>query len=111
MTDIWRSYVAQRLMPGLGATLVIIGPTVFQDRNEHDLMRDFCDEIEGYVGYEQFVEILERTEIAGGFDAVLTDLRRLYLALIEAGFFTSDELPILDAWIADMETLGFGPTA
>jgi hypothetical protein len=111
MTDIWRSYVAQRLMPGLGATLVMTGPTVFQDRNEHDLMRDFCDEIEGYVGYEQFVEILERTEIAGGFDAVLTDLRRLYLALIEAGFFTSDELPILDAWIADMETLGFGPTA
>ena len=111
ITDIWRSYVSQRLMPGLGATLVIIGPTVFQDRNEHDLMRDFCDEIEGYLGYEQFEEILERTEIAGGFDAVLTDLRRLYLALIDAGFFTSDELPILNAWISDMETLGFGPNA
>ena len=111
MTDIWRSYVAQRLMPGLGATLVITGPTVFQDRNEHDLMRDFRDEIEGYVGYERFVEVLEETPVVGGFEALLADLRGLYEALIEAGFFTSDEMPILDAWIADMETLGFGPTA
>lgn len=111
MTDIWRSYIAQRLMPGLGATLVITGPTVYQDRNEHDLMRDFRDEIEGYVGYERFVDVLEATPIDGGFSALLSDLRGLYVALIGAGFFTSAELPILDAWIADMESLGFGPTA
>ena len=111
MTDIWRSYVAQRLMPGLGATLVITGPTVYQDRNEHDLMRDFRDEIEGYVGYERFVDVLEATPVVGGFDALLADLRGLYEALIDAEFFTSDEMPILDAWIADMEMLGFGPTA
>jgi hypothetical protein len=111
MTDIWRSYVAQRLMPTLGATLVITGPIVFQDRNEHDLMRDFHDEIEGYVGYERLVQVLEDTPVAGGVDSVLSDLRGLYVALIAAGFFTSDEMPILDAWIADMETLGFGPTA
>lgn len=111
MTDIWRSYIAQRLMPGLGATLVITGPTVYQDRNEHDLMRDFRDEVEGYVGYERFVDVLESTPVVGGFDAVLADLRTLYAALIDAGFFTSDEMPILDAWIADMETFGFGPPA
>lgn len=110
MTDIWRSYIAQRLMPNLGATLVITRPMVYQDRNEHDLMRDFGDEIEGYVGYERFVGTLEQTPIVGGFGALLSDLRGLYVALIEAGFFTSEEMPILDAWIADMESLGFGPT-
>ena len=110
MTDIWRSYIAQRLMPGLGASLVITRPMVYQDRNEHDLMRDFRDEIEGYVGYERFVETLEHAPITGGFNALFGDLRGLYVALINAEFFTSDELPILDAWIADMESLGFGPT-
>jgi len=98
-------------MASLNATLVITGPTVFQDRNEHDLMRDFREEIEGYVGYERFVEVLEATPIAGGVDALLDDLRVLYAALVDAGFFTCDELPILDAWIADMETLGVGPKA
>ena len=111
MTDIWRSYIAQRLFPGLGARLVITSATVFQDRNEHDLMRDFRDEIEGYIGYERFVEVLEGTSIVGAAASVLADLRTLYTALISAGFFASDELEILDAWIADMETLGFGRTA
>ena len=74
-------------------------------------MRDFRDEIEGYNGYERFVQVLEGTPIIGTAASVLADLRTLYMALISAGFFASDELEILDAWIADMETLGFGPTA
>jgi hypothetical protein len=111
MTDIWRSYIAQRLFPGLGARLVITAATVFQARNEHDLMRDFQDEIEGYTGYERFVDVLEEILIEATPSSVLADLRLIYLALIDAGFFTSDEMPILDAWIADMESLGFGPTA
>ena len=111
MTDIWRSYIAQRLFPGLDTQLVITSATVFQDRNEHDLMRDFRDEIEGYNGYERFVQVLEGTPILGTAASILADLRTLYTALISAGFFTSDELEILDAWITDMETLGYGPVA
>lgn len=108
MTDIWRSFIAQRLMPGLGAHLVVTSATVFQERNAHDLMRDFRDEIEGYVGYERLVGLLEATDIQGGHAHVLEDLRALYERLIEAGFFTVEELPMLDAWIADMRSLGFG---
>lgn len=108
MTDIWRSFIVQRLMPKLNASLVITGPTVYQDRNEHDLMRDFRDEIEGYLGYERFVETLERTPTTGGFEALLCDLRRLYVALCDEGFFASEELLILDAWISDMVSRGFG---
>ena len=111
MTDIWRSYIAQKLFPGLGVRLVVTAATVFQDRNEHDLMRDFRDEIEGYNGYERFVKKLEETTIEGTATSLLADLRIVYTALISAGFFTSDELEILDAWIADMETLGYGPVA
>ena len=90
---------------------MITGPTVFQDRNEHDLMRDFRDEIEGYIGYERFVQTLEETTVGGTAASLLSDLKVLYTALISAGFFTSDELEILDAWLADMETLGYGPAA
>ena len=108
MTDIWRSFIAQRLMRGLGASLVITPATVFQDRNAHDLMRDFQDEIEGYVGYERLVNVLDATPLVGAHAALLDDLRTIYNALIAAGFLTNEELPVLDAWIADMRTLGFG---
>lgn len=108
MTDIWRSYIAQRLMSCLDASLVITPATVFQDRNAHDLMRDFRDEIEGYVGYERLVSTLTSTPLLGGAEHVLTDLRTAYEALVDAGFLTSDELPVLAAWITDMRALGFG---
>lgn len=108
MTDIWRSFVAQRLMQGLGASLVITSATVYQDRNAHDLMRDFRDEIEGYLGYERLVDVLEDTPLQGGRAAILDDLRTVYDALVGADFLTSAELPVLDAWITDMRSFGFG---
>lgn len=108
MTDIWRSFVALRLLQGLGGSLVVTSPTVYQDRNEHDLMRDFRDEVEGYVGYERLVDTLIDTRTQGGVENILTDLRRLYEALIAGGFLRAEELAVLDAWIADVTTLGFG---
>jgi hypothetical protein len=106
MTDIWRSFVAQRLLPGLGAELVFTSSTVFQERNAHDLMRDFQDEVEGYLGYERFVEILRSTRIVGKPSALLDDLKTIYAALVSEGFLTEMEFPILEAWISDMQALG-----
>lgn len=111
MTDIWRSFVALRLMPGLDASLVITAPIAYQVRNEHDLMRDFQQEVEGYVGYERLVKTLADTPLAGGSANVLADLRVLYGALIAAGFLQEAELIVLDAWIQDITTLGFGDAA
>ena len=44
MTDIWRSFVAQRIAWANGWAILFHEPTVWQDRNEHNLMRDFRDE-------------------------------------------------------------------
>jgi len=44
MTDIWRSFVAQRCLWELGYGLVFHAAEVDQERNEHNLMRDFEDE-------------------------------------------------------------------
>lgn len=105
MTDIWRSFIAQRLMRDKGCRLVFTAPTVFQDRNDHDLMRDFRDEVEGYVGYRTFVHLLD--SLKTNADSPLSDgLRDAYRVLIEAGFFTEAETPILDAWLSDLAALG-----
>ena len=108
MTDIWRSFVAQRLLPGLGATLVFTAATVYQDRNEHDLLADFEQEVPGYLGTERLRAELDKTEIRGGKENLFTDLWTLYQALIKAGFLTNSELPVLNAWIEDVQSLGLG---
>jgi len=111
MTDIWRSFVALRLMPGLEASLVITSPTVYQDRNQHDLMRDFRDEIEGYLNYEGVISTLEATPTCGGYENLLDDLRAVYEGLCSAGYFGTEELDIVDAWIADVRYIEWGVPA
>lgn len=51
--DIWTAYYVQ----ARGATLIYGPPTVYQDRNEHDLTRDLAAE---FVGYEHTLRLLER---------------------------------------------------
>ena len=107
MTDIWRSLIAQRLMHVMNIPLVITSATVFQDRNSHNLMSDFRDEVEGFVGYERFVKVILDAKVVGGAGQVLADLASIYDALIEARFFTASERIILGAWLQDMRDLGF----
>lgn len=107
MTDIWRSFVAQRLMAPLGARVVVTGPTVYQDRNKHDLMRDFRDEIDGYLGYQRFVDTLMNVRILGTPNAILEDLFLLYEELVKKQLIHSSELAVLKSWNKDMELLGF----
>jgi len=107
MTDIWRSFVAQKLMTQFDACLVITEPTVFQKRNQHNLMRDFEEEITGYLGYTRFVRILSDLDLSARTDSLLHNLKIVYDVLIREGFFTQDEGPLLDAWLQDMRALGY----
>jgi len=107
MTDIWRSFIAQYLMGFKQAHVIFTSPTVYQNRNEHDLMRDFRDEVEGYVGYRNFVQTLR--SIAGVEEMNLSDgLRLSYQHLVDVGVFQEIELAILDSWLRDIEELGIG---
>ncbi|KAK6042427.1 hypothetical protein COOONC_20067 [Cooperia oncophora] len=45
-TDIWRSYVAQKLLHMIGETVAFYPPNAVQYRNAHDYLADFEDESE-----------------------------------------------------------------
>jgi hypothetical protein len=102
MTDIWRSLVAQRIMWVHEWQVTFHSATVYQDRNPHDLRRDFAAESSGYLGNDE----IRRTLAAISDDDLGRDLnealRICYAALSDKGFFDSSELLLLDAWIADM---------
>jgi hypothetical protein len=99
MTDIWRSFVAQRCLWALGAGVVFHGPEVFQDRNAHNLMRDFEQEVPGYLGNARFRDILDALELEPGERMVGTNMRRCYDALQAGGLIEQRELPLIDAWL------------
>lgn len=105
MTDIWRSFIAQRCLWELGHGLVFHAPEVVQERNPHDLMRDFSDEIPGYLRNRELVKVLEGLTLQPGLGHVGANLRACYTALQAAGFFPVEELALVDAWLQDLAAL------
>lgn len=102
MTDIWRSFVAQRCLWELNLGVVFHGPEMVQERNVHELMHDFEQEIPGYLGSSRLCKILERTQLRAGEYEVRSNLHRCYTALVGAGFVPAAEMPIVEAWLEDL---------
>lgn len=106
MTDIWRSFVAQRCLWEIDEGVTYHSPSeVFQDRNEHDLLKDFEDEIPGYLHNDKIVEILASIELKRGKDFVCDNLLTCYSALIRNEILPPEELNSLMDWINDYDRI------
>lgn len=106
MTDIWRSFVAQRIAWANGWAILFREATVVQDRNDHNLMRDFEDEISGYLGNDAIAALLAAIPVEAGVERIPDAMRACYRALVEKGFVGEPELALLDHWLADLAAMG-----
>ena len=71
MTDIWRSFIAQRCLWELKTGLVFHAAEVVQARNVHNLVKNFEDEICGYLRNDDIKQCLaETTALQPGLEAV-----------------------------------------
>lgn len=103
MTDIWRSYVAQRISWECGWSILYHEPTVWQERNEHNLMKDFEDEIPGYSNNMRICKELQTLSLKPGTENIYENLVSCYSKLIEIGVIGKEEMTLLKAWISDLK--------
>lgn len=103
MTDIWRSFVAQRIAWINGWSILFHEPTVWQDRNKHDLMRDFSEEVPGYLYNRAICEALESLNLIAGTDKLGDNLFICYEKLVSMSLIKEQELSLLNAWLSDLE--------
>ena len=108
MTDIWRSFIAQRCVWELGGAVTFHAPEVFQDRNQHNLLRDFEDEIPGYLGNSKICRTLASVRLKQGPASVGPNLIVCYEALVAAAVFPNKELRLVRAWLADLKKVTDG---
>mgnify|MGYP002634636637 CR=1 FL=1 len=106
MTDIWRSFVAQRLLWTLDSGVVFHDATVLQVRNDHDLHKDFSDEMEGYLSNPLIAFALSELTLTPGREHLAENLLQCYNCLIDLKLVGPEERPLVEAWIADMRQLG-----
>ncbi|MCB1797284.1 MAG: DUF288 domain-containing protein [Gammaproteobacteria bacterium] len=105
MTDIWRGFIAQRCLWAMEKGLVFHAAEVDQDRNPHQLIRDFEAEIPGYLGNARFTQTLNELELVSSPQRTSENLLSCYEALVREGFFPEKELVLVKAWISDLASV------
>jgi hypothetical protein len=105
MTDIWRSFIAQRIAWLNGWAILFHEPTVRQERNEHNLLRDFYDEIPGYLHNSEICQALEALQLKPGTEEIGENLKVCYEMLVGMSLIEREELDLLDAWLEDIEQI------
>jgi hypothetical protein len=102
MTDIWRSFVAQRIAWENGWSILFHQASVYQERNDHSLMRDFQDEIPGYLNNARIAAALERLDLCAGTEHIGAALHQCYEALVRLALVDGKELTLVEAWLEDI---------
>jgi hypothetical protein len=103
MTDIWRSLVAQRIAWSCGWSVLFHEPTVHQDRNVHNLMSDFSDEVPGYLYNRAIAEGLLNLSLKRGAGYIAENILLCYEFLVKTTRVAREELPLLERWLADIQ--------
>jgi len=102
MTDIWRSFVAQRILWNCESGVSFHQATVFQERNEHSLIKDFEDEIPGYLNNQKIAEVLEKLNLKQGVASIPDNMTACYESLCSLGVVGSGEMSLLELWLQDI---------
>jgi len=97
VTDIWRGYIAQRFLHLNHQGVLFCSPSVYQERNYHNLQHDFAEEIDLYTKTEQFISVL---------DAYDADYAGVMMYLLQHQFVQPEEIDLFKAWIHDLTQLG-----
>lgn len=101
MTDIWRSFVVQRYLWSINENLVFHKATVKQIRNEHSLIKDFRDEVDGYLNNNLIVDTLSAVNL--DCKSPKEKIIRLWQSLLEIKIINEDEMNIIKNWISFFE--------
>jgi hypothetical protein len=105
LTDIWRSYWAQRLMWLTGDTITFHGPNANQIRNFHLYIEDYEEESNMYLQTESLIKLLLnwQCDSKSFFKCMLS----LTSEMIKNEFFEKAELKGVENWIKDLKSIGY----
>ena len=104
-TDIWRSLVALKILYNDSKKILYFGTTMAQVRNEHNLMKDFREEVAMYLQNDEIYHHLEKMKLRKGEKYYLENLIKCYKSLVKKGIINKKELFFLNAWARDIKSI------
>ena len=104
VSDIWRSYIVQKILKSKSQFIAFCPSIVNHIRNPHKLIRDFNAEIPLYSQTYAFLQLLENIEL--NFD-IYQNILTIYSKLYEYDFIQYYDMKFLDFWLYDLQQIGF----
>jgi hypothetical protein len=105
MTDIWRSFIAQRVAWTCDWGILFHNSTVIQKRNVHNLMHDFEDEISGYRNNYNIMKNLIKLKLKPGIKNIQYNMILCYKELVLMNLINKKEIRLLNAWFLDLKNI------
>ncbi len=96
--DIWKSYIAQRGIKEMEGTVLFQSPTVYQERNEHNLQIDFNEEVVCYKEAANLIENLKNINFLWNKTGKYI-IYEIYNKLIQLWYFRNEEIDSLNVWL------------
>ena len=108
VSDIWRSFMTQRLMWNCGLSLGFATPVVRQVRNPHTYLGDFRAEQPLYERAGRVAEILldYQPSSASFWESLPAQMEDLTIELFERGVLGKQDVDVAQAWLKDLMDLG-----
>jgi len=105
LTDIWRSFVSQRVAWECGWEVLFRSPDMEQFRNQHDLVDDFRQEVDGHLYNAAIADALGELDLRPGVENLHDNLRACWKRMVAMEILAREELDLLDLWLADLDSL------
>ena len=96
MTDIWRSFVTQKMLWQRGDGVIFVRPNVVQERNAHDFFKDFKDEVDGYLHNHEISARLDAISLNGLSSG--DQLMACYLEMKALNLVDEREFMLIEQW-------------
>ncbi len=106
VSDIWRSYLTNRLLWETDYEVGFASPYVKQYRNPHSYMKDFEDEGDLYLKADELLSALSRWT-SDGHEFLETAYLDLINILVNSNILRADDLKLAAAWCKDLKALSY----
>ena len=104
-TDIWRGFIALRVLKNYNWNLSFLKSTVIQNRNVHDLLDDFNLEYPVYKDTKILNDILYNVKLSDKRNYMLINFFKCYKRLIDERILEKKELDLVYKWLNDISKI------
>ncbi|CAL2042607.1 unnamed protein product [Caenorhabditis brenneri] len=105
-TDIWRSFISQKILHLSGLTVSFVPTNAVQFRNAHDYLKDFKDEKQVYEDSGKMIEFLHNWNCRD-FTTIDDCMVLLSEDLVAQNLWGEQDSILLEMFLTDLKSIGF----